>query len=187
MNAAHMEFCASPEWRRIVEESILPQALRGTELGSDVIEIGPGPGFTTDVLRTLTAHLTAVELDAGLAESLAARLSGSNVEVMVGDATSHDLPAGRFTAAASFHMLHHVPTAEAQDRAFSELGRVLMPGGRLVAADGVYSEGSLAFHQDDIYNPIDPDRLEVRLTEAGFTSVDIRLHELGWTCSAFAS
>ena len=69
-----MDFCASPEWRRIVEESILPQALRGTELGSDVIEIGPGPGFTTDVLRTLTAHLTAVDLDAGLAESLAARL-----------------------------------------------------------------------------------------------------------------
>ena len=29
----------------------MPEALRGVELGDDVLEIGPGPGLTTDVLR----------------------------------------------------------------------------------------------------------------------------------------
>ena len=32
-----------------------------------------------------------------------------------------------------------------------------------MAADGVYSEGSALFHQDDTYNPIDPEELEPRL------------------------
>ena len=50
------------------------------------IEIGPGPGFTTEVLRTMTARLTAVEIDEGLAASLTERLAGGNVDVVVGDA-----------------------------------------------------------------------------------------------------
>ncbi len=58
MNDGHMAFCASDEWRTMVQETILPVALRGVVLGGEVLEIGPGPGFTTDVLRTMTAHLT---------------------------------------------------------------------------------------------------------------------------------
>ncbi len=76
MNAGHMEFCASEDWRRMVQDEILPQALRGVELGDAAIEIGPGPGFTTEVLRTMTARLTAVEIDEGLAASLTERLAG---------------------------------------------------------------------------------------------------------------
>jgi SAM-dependent methyltransferase len=182
-----MTFCASPEWRRIVEESIVPSAVGTTDLGPDVVEIGPGPGFTTDVLCTLTAHLTAVEVDPVLAASLAERFTDSNVEVLLGDATALELPDNRFTGAASFHMLHHIATEEAQDRAFAELARVLAPGGKLIAADGIFSEASLAFHQDDTYNPVDPARLEARLASAGFTAVDIRFHDLGWMCTATAA
>ena len=43
MNAGHMAFCASDEWRRMVHDTILPVALQGVELGDDAIEIGPGP------------------------------------------------------------------------------------------------------------------------------------------------
>ncbi len=84
-------------------------------------------------------------------------MEGSNVEVVVGDATALDFATGRFTGAASFHMLHHIEPDEAQDRVFAELARVLVPGGVLVAADGIYNDGSALFHQDDTYNPIDPD------------------------------
>jgi SAM-dependent methyltransferase len=179
-----MEFCASEDWRRLVHETILPVALEGVELGDEAIEIGPGPGFTTEILRTRTAHLTAVELDEGLAAGLAERMAGTNVEVVLGDATALDFAAGRFTGAASFHMLHHIAPAAAQDRAFAELARVLVPGATLVAADGVYSEGSALFHQDDTYNPIDPAELEPRLRAAGFASARVRAHDLGWVCTA---
>ena len=128
MNEGHMRFCASDEWRSIVHESILPVAFRDVELGDEAIEIGPGPGFTTDILRTRTAHLTAVELDEGLAAALAERLAGGNVDVVVGDATALDFGAGRFTGAASFHMLHHIAPEGAQDRAFAELATRARPG-----------------------------------------------------------
>ncbi len=184
MNSAHMEYCASDDWRQLVHETILPVALRDVELGDAAIEIGPGPGFTTDILRTKTAHLTAVELDEDLAESLARRMAGSNVDVVVGDATALDFASGRFTGAASFHMLHHIAPAEAQDRALAELARVLAQGSTLGAADGVYSEGSALFHEDDTYNPIDPGDLEPRLAAAGFGSVVVRTYDLGWVCTA---
>jgi SAM-dependent methyltransferase len=186
VNAAHLEFCASPEWRQIVQEMILPEALREVDLGDDVIEIGPGPGFTTDVLRTLTGHLTAVELDPDLASALAERLAGTNVEVVRGDATALDLESSRFSGGASFNMLHHVPTDDAQDRALAELARVLQPGGVLVAADGVASPGVQEFHRGDTYNPIDPEELTGRLEVAGFGALDVRTYDLGWICTAHA-
>ena len=173
MNPGHMEFCASDDWRRLVQETILPAALRDVALGDDVLEIGPGPGFTTDVLRNGTARLTAVEIDEGLAARLADGLAGGNVDVVLGDAAALDFPDHRFSGAASFHMLHHIAPAEQQDRVFSELARVLVPGGSLVAADGVYSEGSAVFHEEDTYNPIDPEDLAARLGRAGFTEVEV--------------
>jgi SAM-dependent methyltransferase len=184
VNSAHMEYCASEDWRRLVHETILPVALHDVELGDDALEIGPGPGFTTDILMTKTAHLTAVELDPALASGLTERMAGGNVEVVVGDATALDFESDRFTGAASFHMLHHIEPAAAQDQVFAELARVLVPGGALVAADGIYSEGSALFHEDDTYNPIDPEELESRLTAAGFGTVRVRTYDLGWVCTA---
>jgi ubiquinone/menaquinone biosynthesis C-methylase UbiE len=181
-----MEFCAGEEWRQLVQDVILPVALNGIDLGAAVIEIGPGPGFTTDVLKGLTASLTAVEIDPGLARALADRLRGGNVDVVLGDATALDMPAATFTGAASFHMLHHIGTVDDQQRALSELARVLQPGGVLVAADAGYSDGSRLFHEGDTYNPIEPDSLAPRLAEVGFTSVEVREYDLGWVCLARA-
>jgi 16S rRNA A1518/A1519 N6-dimethyltransferase RsmA/KsgA/DIM1 with predicted DNA glycosylase/AP lyase activity len=42
---------------------VIPWALDGLDPGADVLELGPVPGLTTDVLRERTARLTAVELD----------------------------------------------------------------------------------------------------------------------------
>jgi SAM-dependent methyltransferase len=119
---------------------------------------------------------------------LAAALTGrhSNVDVVLGDAAALDFDDDRFTGAASFHMLHHIAPAAQQDRVLAELARVLAPGGVLVAADGVYSEGSAAFHEGDTYNPIDPDGLPGRLRQAGFADVEVQVYELGWVCTARA-
>jgi SAM-dependent methyltransferase len=113
-------------------------------------------------------------------------MDGANVDVVLGDATRLDFPAGRFTGAASFHMLHHVEPTDAQDCVFAELARVLVPGAVLVAADGTYNEATAAFHEGDTYNPIDPGDLEVRLGAAGFGDVEVRTYEPGWVCTARA-
>ncbi len=182
-----MEFCGGSEWRQLIEETILPVALKGVELGDDVIEIGPGPGFTTDVLRQQTTSLTAVEIDPVLAASLSERLAGTNVDVVLGDATALALPDNRFSGGASFHMLHHIPTFDSQQAALAELGRVLRPGAVLVAADSGYREDTVLFHAGDTYNPIEGDSMPERLRDVGFTDVSVRQYDLGWICTAHAT
>jgi SAM-dependent methyltransferase len=175
MNEEHLRLCGGDEWASTLEEHIIPWVLDEVELGDEVIELGPGPGRTTEILRTLTARLIAVEADSELARALATRLSGSNVEVLHADATNLPLPDGRFTAALSFTMLHHVPSDVLQDKLFSEVARVVRPGGIFAGEDSVDSAEWRELHVGDVCVPVDPDGLAARLERAGFCdpSVDV--------------
>jgi hypothetical protein len=51
MNLAHRWLCRSAYWRNAVETYTLPWALDGLDIGANVLEVGPGPGVTTDLLR----------------------------------------------------------------------------------------------------------------------------------------
>ncbi|MBA3281765.1 MAG: class I SAM-dependent methyltransferase [Acidimicrobiia bacterium] len=184
MNPEHLELCASQAWRDVLRDLIVPYALADTRLGHDVLEVGPGPGMTTDLLRAKVPKLTAVELDEHLARELADRLVGTNVEVVRADATAMPFDGERFTGAVSFTMLHHVPTIELQDCLFAEVARVLRPGAVFVASDSVASDALAALHNDDVYNPVDPTTVEARLETAGFASAEVRSNEFGWAANA---
>jgi SAM-dependent methyltransferase len=173
MNEAHLRFLASPEWARMLETDLLPWVLSVGDLGDDVLEVGPGPGLTTDLLRRQVSRLTVIEIDAELAASLTTRLSGVNVDVVHGDATDSGLASGRFSAATCFSMLHHIPLLETQDRLFAELYRMLRSGGIFVGADSIDSEPIRVFHVDDVFVPVDPITLGSRLEAAGFTDVNV--------------
>src|ERR671913_817206 len=100
MNQQHLDILGTDEWRRTLEERALPFAfgpLGADALGDDVLEIGPGPGMTTDLLRARVPALTSIELDTALATALRARLAGTNVDVVEGDATRMPFDDGRFT------------------------------------------------------------------------------------------
>jgi ubiquinone/menaquinone biosynthesis C-methylase UbiE len=184
VNEAH-EACGGEEWRAIVRDHILPSAVGDTDLGDDVLEVGPGYGATTDVLCRSVARLTAVEIDAALAAMLTERFAGvATVEILHGDATALDQPDGRFSGAACFTMLHHVPTMALQDELFTEVARVLRPGAPLVASDSVASDELKSHHDGDTYNPVDPATLPARLAAAGFTDVDVRTNRYGWAAVA---
>jgi ubiquinone/menaquinone biosynthesis C-methylase UbiE len=168
VNEHHLTFCASDEWADALKQWILPGALGGVDLGDDVLEIGPGPGRTTDLLKDMSPRLTAVEVDESLARPLAARMEGTNVEVVHADAADMPFDDGRFSAAVSFIMLHHVPTAEQQDAIFAEVARVLRAGGVFAGVDSPDTPDFRAIHVDDVCNPMPADTLERRLIEAGF-------------------
>jgi ubiquinone/menaquinone biosynthesis C-methylase UbiE len=180
MNKAH-EMCGSDEWRKAMREVILPWALNDTDLGDDVLEVGPGYGATTDVLSQRVPRLTSVEIDDELAAMLTDRFAGvPSVEIVNGDATSLPYADNRFSGAACLTMLHHVPTIALQDRLFAEVARVLRPGAPLVASDSLGSDELKAHHEDDTYNPVDPDTLPDRLAAAGFADVNVRVNDFGW-------
>lgn len=179
MNERHMERCASPEWAEHIRETVIPWALEAVDIGDNLIEVGPGFGATTDILRTKTPHMTAVELDPILAEKLAARMVNTNVEVIHADATDLPFESGQFSAASSFIMLHHVPTPELQDRVLSELARVLRPGGVLFGVDSLDSPAFREAHIGDTCVPLNPLTLKDRLVQAGFTDVEIQVWSIG--------
>ncbi len=175
MNSEHLRLCSSPEWAAYVADDLLPWVLADHRLGDELLEVGPGPGLTTDILRRHAGHVTAAELDAGLARQLAARLAGTNVEVVNADATRLPFPAARFSAVACLTMLHHIPSAGLQDAALTEMARVLRPGGFLVGSDGLDTPDRRRVHEDDIFVPVDPDRLPQRLRAAGFAQAQVEV------------
>ena len=171
MNIMHRRLCRSDRWRRKLENCILPFALREIELGEDVLELGPGPGLTTELLRKRVPRLTAVEIDPRSARSLSARLAGSNVTVVRGDAAALPFADRSFSGALALTMLHHVPTPELQDRVFNEVFRVLKPGGIFAGVDSLTSLSMRFLHIGDTLVPLDPATLKGRLEKAGFRDV----------------
>jgi SAM-dependent methyltransferase len=168
-----------------MSERILPWAMNDVDLGDDVLEVGPGYGAATDVLGRSVPHLTSVEIDGELAAMLTERYADNDaVEVVHGDAAALDAGDGRFSGAVCFTMLHHVPTAEMQDRLFAEVARVLRDGGVLVASDSLASDELAGHHDGDTYNPVDPATLAERLTAAGFVDVEVRTNPFGWAAVA---
>ena len=171
MNWFHRQVCRSGRWRRRLEKHLLPWALQGVELGDDVLEIGPGPGITTDLLRGRTQRLTVLEVDADAAAKLKERLSGCGVRVVHGDGAAMPFAEGSFSGVVSLTMLHHVPTVALQDQLLSEAWRVLRAGGVFAGLDGVGSPLFRMIHLGDTYNPVALNTMGRRLEAVGFANV----------------
>ena len=168
MNLLHRWYCRSDGWAKVVHEYMLPNAFQGLELGESALEIGPGPGRTTEWIRERVPALTAIEIDHALAESLKARMAGSNVTVVEGDATRMAFPDESFTGAVCFTMLHHVPSAGLQDRLLAETCRVLKPGAVFAGSDSRTSLRFRLYHLMDTCVPIEASSFAERLRLAGF-------------------
>jgi SAM-dependent methyltransferase len=185
--------CSSPQWAAYLADDLLPWVLDGRDLGDHLLEVGPGPGLATDILRRRVARVTAAELDADLASKLAARLPahsalGANVRVVVADATLLPFAGASFSAVACLTMLHHIPSAAAQDSALEHMRRVLRPGGVLAGSDGLDTPDRRRTHQGDIFVPVDPRTLAERLRRAGFTEtkVEVRADRIAFSARAGA-
>ena len=176
MNLIHRLLCGSARWKNVVETHIFPWTLEGLELGSDVLEVGPGPGASTDLLQARVGCLTCVEADPRFAGKLRRRLDQS-VCVMCEDAAAMSLPDESFDGAVCFTMLHHVPSVAKQDRLLREVARVLRPGGLFAGTDSLYSRSFRLLHLFDTMVVVDPVTFPARLRAAGFSEVNVDVLE----------
>jgi SAM-dependent methyltransferase len=176
MNLCHRLVCNSDRWAKEVEGRLLPWVLADVELGDNALEIGPGYGAFLRVLVDKTPKLTAVEIDTPMAQRLQ-RLYGERARIINGDGTDTGLPADEFSSVVSFTMLHHVPTADLQDRLFAEAFRVLRPGGVFAGSDSVTSLQFRILHFRDTCNPVSPETLPDRLRAVGFHDVDVEVRQ----------
>ncbi|MGH3744127.1 MAG: class I SAM-dependent methyltransferase [Mycobacteriales bacterium] len=186
MNEHHAKLCASPEWAEHLAVEVLSPLLKDVDLGGQMIEIGPGPGASTQWLRQRVGRLVAAEVDPVAAEKLRARFSDTNVEVVPVDGSTLPFDDGSFDAAGAFTMLHHVSSTGQQRRLLAEMVRVLRPGGVLVGSDSLASEDLRGFHEGDTYNPLPPARLLGWLQELGCRPIHLSV-DRGLTFRAYSA
>jgi ubiquinone/menaquinone biosynthesis C-methylase UbiE len=177
MNRFHHWYCRSSVWKRRVETELMPWALNGATLLEPALEIGPGPGITTEYLRARVQSLMALERDPLLASKLRQRFSSTNVRVIEADATAMPFEDASFRAVFCFTMLHHVPSLALQDRLMGEAFRVLAPGGLFIGTDSRISLRMKLFHLFDSMVIVDPKTFPMRLRRAGFTDARVELSE----------
>ena len=173
MNRLPRWYCQLKRWQQRLDTEILPWSLKGMDLGGEVLELGSGPGLTTDWLRRHCGRITCLELDPNLARSLRQRVANAGITVETGDATAMPFRDRMFSVVLSFTMLHHIPSSALQDRLFGEAYRVLKPGGVFAGSASVWSMWMQMFHIADTMVTIDPGLLPGRLKAVGFKDVVI--------------
>ena len=170
MNALENWYCSTSFWRWITRERLLPWLLGRADLGDHVLEIGAGAGAATDELRKRAPHVVSLEYDYLFASKLAQMNENGVVQ---GDAVSLPFADRSFSSAIAVLVFHHLRSSAVQDRAFSEVLRVLQPGGLFFAfeiPDGWFNR---VIHTNSTFVPVQPTALAARLTSAGF--IDIAL------------
>lgn len=132
---------------RGLEAGILRAA--GIQPGHDVLEIGSGPGFVSDLLAELApdGSLHAVEPSAVLLAQIEANVRAKPARGLFphqafGDALP--LPADSIDFSYARFVLQHVPRPEAVVR---EVHRVMRSGGRFCAVDS--DDGLVIFHPEE--------------------------------------
>lgn len=173
MNILHRWLCSSQRWRQTVEQHVLPWVLEDLDLGSKVLEIGPGYGASTKLLRKRVEQLTCVEVDARLAEGLQRQQLGGNVTIVCEDATVMSFRAESFDAAVCFTMLHHIPSVALQNRMLAEVARVLRPHGIFAGTDSRDGRLFRLLHVFDTLTVVEPACFSDRLKAAGFEDVQV--------------
>jgi ubiquinone/menaquinone biosynthesis C-methylase UbiE len=173
VNSFENWFCSSSIWRFVTERKLLPWILSGYALGDHVLEVGAGPGATTNELLRRAGRVTSLEHDASFVSKLAERHRGSKVTVVRGDAAKLPFPDGTFSSVVAVLVLHHLQSRQQQDDAFLEFHRVLRPGGMFFAFE--LRDGWLphAVHRHSTFVPVSPASAFGRLTVAGFSRIAV--------------
>jgi SAM-dependent methyltransferase len=174
LNRLHRWYCRSDRWAGLARSKLVPWVLGDAALGDDVLEIGPGPGITTGIIKERSRKMTLLEIDPWSIDALRTKFDADpTIDVVQGDATRMPFEDGRFSSAICLTMFHHVPSAELQDALLAEAHRVLRPGGTFLGSDSTASFRFSLYHLGDTCVPVDPDRFGERLRGAGFADPKI--------------
>jgi len=180
MNRCETWFCGSPYWRWITRRKLLPWILQGSHLGDHLLELGAGPGVATQELALRASRVTSLEYDHPFAAKLGAQLNGSNTVVIRGDAATLPFADASFSSAVAILVLHHLRSGELQDRAFTEICRVLRPGGVFLAFEIQDNWLHRVGHIRSTFVPVAPASLFARLMAAGFSKVTVDIRSGGF-------
>ena len=173
MNSFEKWYCGSALWRYLTRRELLPWMLQGSVLGEHVLELGAGAGPATMELASRAHRVTSLEYDHSSAVKLRTRATHLKVGVIQGDAAALPFADATFSSTIAVLMLHHLKSPAVQDRTFSEVHRVLRPGGIFLAFDIPNGWIHRIAHIRSTFVPLDPKTAIQRLTSSGFEQVTL--------------
>jgi len=147
--------------------------LQGSALGEHMLELGAGAGPATMELARRAPRVTSLEYDHSSALKLRKRAIHPNLSIIQGDAAALPFTDGTFSSAIAILILHHLKSPELQNRTFSEVHRVLRPGGVFLAFDIPNGWIHRIAHFKSTFVPLDPATTIRRLTATGLTQVTL--------------
>ncbi len=150
-------------------------ALVGTE--PPVLDLGCGPGHTTEYLTSLGLHATGVDLSPRMIENAARLFPKSQFEV--GDFCALRHESSSVGGILAFYCIVHL-TPEQLAPAFTEMFRVLRDGGVLLLS---FHVGSAVIHAENFLDTtatldftfFETAQVEAALRDAGFAPIDLRV------------
>jgi SAM-dependent methyltransferase len=163
----------------------------GVQPGSQVLEIGSGPGHVADMLVQVGASVTGIDFSSSMVEVAQSRYP----EIVFRQADAEQLPfdAASFDAVVANFVVHHLARPETVLR---EVSRVLKPGGRFAfAVWGVPEEqssigaffGAVTAHHDldelphgPLFGVTERSVYEPLLTQAALVDCQLSTHEVTW-------
>jgi SAM-dependent methyltransferase len=192
---------ASPEpWSLVADDyalELLPMfelfskdalALAPTPPGARLLDVAAGPGTLTLLAAESGRSLSAIDFSPEMVKNLKRRLNGAQLgaDVRLGDGQALPWGDAEFDAAFSMFGLMFFPD---RARGFSELYRVLKPGGVAVVSSWATFEGIFATMMAAMREVLpeipfgggkgplgDPDEFAAELRAAGFANVKVTPH-----------
>jgi ubiquinone/menaquinone biosynthesis C-methylase UbiE len=136
MNVSEMRI-ANPDRGLVTNEADILDQLLQLE-GATVLELGCGKAEKTRIVAQKTASVLALEVDEIQLARNRMVTELPNVRFEYGGAENIPAADSSFDIVLMFKSLHHVPT-ELMDSAFSEINRVLKPGGVVYISEPIYA------------------------------------------------
>jgi SAM-dependent methyltransferase len=184
MNRLEHFFCSTSLWQSMTHRFLLPWVLSGARLGDHILEIGAGYGAATGHLLKLAPRVTSLEHDPRSLRKLKARHQCDQLTPLCGDAATLPFADQTFSSAVAILVLHHLKSRDLQDRALTEVHRVLRPGGSFFAFE--INDGWIhrAAHYKSTFTPVTPGSAFARLTKVGFSKISVDFRGSGYRVSA---
>lgn len=183
-------------WGQLTNE-MLPELIKKSSIKSEdkVLDIGCGPGNSSSHLSRVGADVTGIDFAQEMINVAMSKYP--NITFQQADAENIPMPEKSFDVVIANYVVHHFADPE---KVFSEISRVLKPGGRFAfAVWGPPEEQSsigaffpaFANHHElselphgPLFGITDKETYQPLISGANLTSFEITHHKTEWNCSS---